>query len=258
MPTSPDPDRYLQLTLTRRESFTEDIAVLHVEAPEPVEFTPGQYATVGLTVDDLPRPLLRPYSVIGTPNDTHLEFYLERVDDGRLTPLLWDLEPGASLWMRRKVVGRFVLDTDVTHHVMAATVTGVGPYVSILRTWLSRSEPERRDDRFLVIHGGSYARELGRYQEELTEYAATHSAIDYVPTVSRPHENPDWVGERGRVEDVLRKHWDAAGFPLDDTALYTCGHPQMIDKAQAIGQRAALPDERIHEEKYFVERRTTA
>jgi ferredoxin--NADP+ reductase len=30
----------------------------------------------------------------------------------------------------------------------------------------------------------------------------------------------------------------------------------MIDKAQGIGTRAGLPDERIHEEKYFVERRT--
>lgn len=252
-----DSDRYLRLTLTRRELFTEDVGVLHVEADEPIAFTPGQYATLGLAVNDQPRPLLRPYSVIGTPGDTHLEFYLERVDDGQLTSRLWTIRPGATLWMRRKVVGRFVLDTDVHHHVMVATVTGVGPYLSILRTWLDTPGSDRRPDRFLILHGGSYADELGRYCHEMRAYAAEHAAITYVPTVSRPHENPGWDGERGRAEDVLRKHWDAAGFPLRDTALYTCGHPQMIDKAQGIGARTGLAADRIHEEKYFVERAAT-
>lgn len=251
-----DPDRYLRLTLTRRELFTDDVGVLHVEADEPISFTPGQYATLGLVLTDQPRPLLRPYSVIGTPGSTHLEFYLERVEDGQLTSHLWKMAPGDTLWMRRKIVGRFVLDTAVQHHVMAATVTGVGPYLSILRTWLDTPPSKRRNDHFLVIHGGSYADELGRYRREMADYAARHDAITYVPTVSRPHENPRWTGERGRVEDVLRKHWDATGFPLRDTALYTCGHPQMIDKAQGIGTRAGLPNNRIHEEKYFVERRT--
>jgi ferredoxin--NADP+ reductase len=139
---------------------------------------------------------------------------------------------------------------------MAATVTGVGPYLSILRTWLDTPASKRRNDRFLLIHGGSYADELGRYRREMAAYAAEHSAITYVPTVSRPQEDLSWSGERGRVEDVLRKHWDASDFPLRDTALYTCGHPQMIDNAQGIGTRAGLPDDRIHEEKYFVERRT--
>lgn len=249
-----NPNRYLRLTLTRRELFTDDVGVLHVKADEPISFTPGQYATLGLTVSGQSRPLLRPYSVIGTPGSTHLEFYLERVEDGALTELLWQLDPGTTLWMRRKIVGRFVLNTEVHHHVMAATVTGVGPYLSILRTWLDTPPSERRPDRFLLIHGGSYVDELGRYQHEMADYAAEHDAITYVPTVSRPQEDPSWSGERGRVEDVLRKHWDASGFPLHNTALYTCGHPQMIDKAQGIGARAGLPDERIHEEKYFVER----
>jgi ferredoxin--NADP+ reductase len=59
------------------------------------------------------------------------------------------------------------------------------------------------------------------------------------------------------VEDVLRKHLDAAGFPPDDTAVYTCGHPKMIDKAQGIFERAGIEEEVIHEEKYFVEQATS-
>jgi ferredoxin--NADP+ reductase len=220
-----------------------------------VDFTPGQYATLGLLNTDADRPLLRPYSVASAPGATELEFFIERVDEGDLTPRLWNLDQGADVWMREKVVGRFVLDTERRHHVMAATVTGVAPYVSIARAQLEALETGSLDEphRLLILHGGSRSWELGTYRDELSRLAQKVDWLDYVPTVSRPWEDPDWPGERGRVEDVLRKHLDAASFPLDDTAVYTCGHPQMIDKAQGIFERAGIDEDAIHEEKYFVE-----
>jgi ferredoxin--NADP+ reductase len=84
--------------------------------------------------------------------------------------------------------------------------------------------------------------------------SATYDWVDYIPTVSRPWDESAWSGEVGRVEDVLRKHLDAWAPPLVDTAAYTCGHPQMIDKAQGIFERTGLPEDAVHEEKYFVER----
>jgi ferredoxin--NADP+ reductase len=251
-----DPDNYHTLTLINRVDFSEDLALFRVRAPDSIDFTPGQYATVGLKEDGERSPLLRPYSVGAVPGATELEFFVELVDDGKLTPRLWDLDPGATLWMRKKVVGRFVLDMSRQYHVMAATVTGVVPYVSIARHQKRALDNGERDTphRFLIIHGGSRSWELGTYREELTRYAAETEWLDYVPTVSRPWEDPDWSGEQGRVEDVLRKHMDAYSFPLDDTAVYTCGHPQMIDKAKGIFERVGLPEDAIHEEKYFVER----
>lgn len=251
-----DPDNYYTLTLTDRVDFSADLSLFRVRAPDPIDFTPGQYATVGLKNGPESTPLLRPYSVGAVPGATELEFFIELVDEGKLTPQLWDLNPGAKLWMRKKVVGRFVLDTSRKYHVMAATVTGVVPYVSIARHQKQALANDELDTphRLLILHGGSRSWELGTYREELTRYAAETEWLDYVPTVSRPWEDPDWSGERGRVEDVLRKYVDAYDFPLDDTAVYTCGHPQMIDKAQGIFERLGLPDDAIHEEKYFVER----
>ena len=250
---------YSCLTLTAREDFSDDLALFRVSAPEPVSFTPGQYATVGLMDESTDRPLLRPYSVVSAPGSTELEFFIELVEDGQLTPRLWELSEGADVWMRDKIVGRFVLDTERRHHVMAATVTGVGPYVSIARDQQRALEEGILDTphRFLIVHGGSRSWELGSYRDELTALAASVDWLDYVPTVSRPWDDPDWSGEVGRVEDVLRKHMDAAGFPLDDTAGYACGHPQMIDKAEGIMERTGLPEDAIHEEKYFVERHST-
>jgi len=251
-----DLSRYKELTLVDRTDFTDDLAVFHLRSDAPVDFVPGQYATIGVMDEPQERPLLRPYSVVSAPGTRDLEFFVERVEDGALTSELWALERGASVWMRNKIVGRFVLDTNFRHHVMAATVTGVGPYISIARDQLQALESGRRSTphRLLILHGGSRSWELGTYREELNALAEQVDWLDYVPTVSRPWDDPDWTGERGRVEDVLRKHLDAADFPLDDTAAYTCGHPQMIEKAQGIFERMGLPEEALHEEKYFVER----
>lgn len=244
---------YSELTLIEREDFSDDLAVFRLRSQEPIDFTPGQYATIGLMGED--RPLLRPYSVVAVPGSTDLELFIELVDQGDLTPRLWSLDLGAEVWMRDKIVGRFVLDTTRRHHVMAATVTGVGPYVSIVRTQrraLERGEMET-PHHFLILHGGSRSWELGTYREELSTLAQQVDWLDYVPTVSRPWEDPDWAGEQGRVEDILRKYLDAAAFPIDETAAYTCGNPQMIEKAQGIFERAGFSEEAIHEEKYFAE-----
>ncbi|WP_263787114.1 ferredoxin--NADP reductase [Salinibacter grassmerensis] len=251
-----DASRYSRLTFVERVDFSEELAVFRLRADAPVDFTPGQYATIGLMNDDRDRPLLRPYSVASAPGGTELELFIERVDDGALTPELWDLEQGADVWMRDKIVGRFTLDPDRTHHLMAATVTGVGPYVSIIRDQLQRLRAGALDapKPMLVLHGASRSWELGTYLDELRTLADQVKWFEYVPTVSRPWEDPDWDGECGRVEDVLRKHLDATSFAPSDSAAYTCGHPKMIDKAQGILQRAGFEEDAIHEEKYFVER----
>lgn len=254
-----DASQYSQLTLLERIDFSEDLALFRLRADEPVDFTPGQYATLGLKEHGSDRPLLRPYSVASVPGTTELEFFIERVDEGALTPKLWDLSQGAELWMRDKIVGRFTLDPDRSHHLMAATVTGVGPYVSIIRDQLRalRNGTQDRPQPMLVLHGASRSWELGTYLDELTTLAAEVDWFEYVPTVSRPWEDPDWDGESGRVEDVLRKHLDESPFPPSETAAYTCGHPQMIEKAQGILERVGFDEDALHEEKYFVERNGT-
>jgi len=178
------------------------------------------------------------------------------VEDGDLTTRLWELEQGAELWMRNKIVGRLTLDPRCSYHLMAATVTGVGPYVSIIRDQLRDLRTGALDTPppIMIVHGASRSWELGTYLEELTALAEQFDWFEYVPTVSRPWEDPDWSGEQGRVEDVLRKHLDASPFSADETAAYTCGHPQMIEKATGIFKRAGFAEDAIHEEKYFVER----
>ena len=135
---------------------------------------------------------------------------------------------------------------------MACTVTGIAPFLSMIRahraaTLAGETVP---DHRFLVIHGASRSVEFGPYREEL-EALSEEDWVEAVATVSRPWEDAEWPGEVGRVEDVLRKHFDRLGWTGDEAAGYACGNPNMIENAKGILARARVPQAHLHEEKYF-------
>jgi ferredoxin/flavodoxin---NADP+ reductase len=244
--------RLLRASIVERVDPAPGLRVLRLEPEAPLAFAPGQYVSLGLEVGE--RVLLRPYSIVSAPHEPRLEFFLELVTEGALTPRLFELGEGDEIWMFHRPAGRLLLDrTAATHHLMVATSTGVAPYMSMVRTLVDEAARGREPGvQVFLLHGASYAHDLGPYAGELARIGREWSWLTYVPTVSRPAENPDWTGERGRVEDVLRKYVD--GFSPDVRALvgYLCGNPQMIDKARDILLRAGVAPEAVREEKYFL------
>jgi ferredoxin--NADP+ reductase len=225
-------------------------------APEqPVSFKPGQYATLGAVQDG--RVLERPYSIVSSPYEDTLEFFFELVPEGELTPKLHALQPGATLWMRKVPKGRFTLDTQSGHkkHFLVATVTGLAPYCSMVRTFSRDWKEGKFPDGFQLVclQGASRSWELG-YREELEGYARELPWLTYIPTISRPWEDAQWKGEVGRCEDILRKYTDQFGLNPEDTTAYLCGHPEMIEKAKGILARRGFPKESLREEQYWVQK----
>lgn len=244
--------KFMQGRIVERLDIADDLAIFCIEPEDEFTFIPGQFATLGLECDG--KHVERAYSIASSPYEPRLEFFIERVPDGCLTPSLFNLALGGTVSIRRRFSGHFVLDTNArTHHLMAATVTGIAPFTSILRTYVSdlHTGKATAQMRFMVLHGASRSRELGTYQAELERMSRETGLIAYVPTVSRWNEDPTWTGEVGRVEDVLRKHCDVLPLGEPELAAYLCGHPQMITNARGILQRSRVAAERIHEEKYF-------
>ncbi|MDT0631706.1 FAD-binding oxidoreductase [Rubrivirga sp. S365] len=243
------PPGYLPARVERRLDVADDLAVIWLRPSEPVTFLPGQYLTLAAPGAD-GGVVKRPYSVVSAPHEPLVELVVELVPEGTLTPLLWPLGPGDGVWVRRRAAGRFLLDPERSRHVMACTVTGVAPFLSMIRAHVAVGGAA--DDRFLVVWGASHAAEFGPYLEELDALAARDD-VEAVPTVSRPWENPAWDGEVGRVEDVLRKHLDRLGWAAADVAGYACGHPQMVETVQGLLRRAGVAEDHVHEEVFFTE-----
>jgi ferredoxin--NADP+ reductase len=235
--------------LIERWDISPNLAILRFRVSERPSFTAGQFATIGIAVDgDL---VERPYSIVSSPNEPFLEFFVELVPGGSITPKLWELKLGSAILIRRRVVGQLILEAAVTHHLMLATVTGVAPFVSILRTeQIERRRGVTSNHQFVLIHGASRSTDFGSYRNELEDLSRA-GWLTYIPTVSRPWAEPNWKGETGRIEDIVRKYADRLGFHHCNSVAYACGHPQMVANVKAILERAWFSRDQIKEEKYF-------
>jgi ferredoxin--NADP+ reductase len=249
---SSNADKFHRATITKRVDIAPELWMIRLQPNGEFKFAPGQYATLALEAPDKHRE--RPYSIVSSPHESELEFFFELVPPGDLTPLLYRLQPGDEVLMRKVPKGRFVLDTQRgrTNHLLVCTVTGVAPFVSFIRT-LYRDWKEGRfagEHNLFLLNGASRSWEFG-YLEELQKFAQEAPWFKYVPTVSRPWEDKQWTGETGRVDDILRKYTDLWG--LGPTAVaYLCGHPAMVENSKGILHRIGFTKEGLKEEIYWV------
>lgn len=212
------------VSILKRKDFTEDLWSIWLEKPEGFTFKPGQYCTIGS------EGVERAYSIVSAPYEEELELFVELVPppDGNLTPLLFDLKEGDSVTIRPRAKGIFVFDPSLPNHLFVATVTGVVPYISIIRQYI---EDGQTGHHFYILMGASYHDEFA-YDAELEKLAAEHpDMITFVPTVSRPDEEPNvgWTGEKGRVNNIVEKYAEKWELGAQDTIVYACGHPGMIE-----------------------------
>jgi ferredoxin--NADP+ reductase len=102
--------------------------------PEELAFKAGQYVAFG--VDQSEKVLERAFSIVSSPYEPELEFFIEKVPEGALSPKLYELHVGDQVFMRKKAKGIFNVDVKSGHsqHFLVSTVTGIAPYISMVRT----------------------------------------------------------------------------------------------------------------------------
>ena len=163
---------------------------------------------------------------------------------------------GGEVFLRPAAKGRFTFDDESGHsnHFMVATGTGIAPYISMIRDRVADGQEAQSPCRIAVLHAARVSAELG-YRKELAGYAEC-GVLHYIPTISRIREDRAWTGERGRVEDIARKHLDALHFEAGQTTVYLCGNPAMILILHGILERAGFPKESLKEERYWPEERS--
>lgn len=251
---APSPDKHYRARILERRDISQDLCILHIDPGGPFEYRAGQYATLGLDHDGA--RVERAYSIASSPYEKALEIFVELVPHGGLTPSLFQLKPGDNLLCRKIAKGRFTLDlrSGRANHLLISTVTGIAPFISYARTlyrdWKNGGGPMPGEHKLFCLQGASRAVEFG-YREELERYATETPWFKYVPTVSRPWEDPGWQGEKGRVDDLLRKYMDAWGLRPGTTTAYLCGHPKMIEHSQGILGRAGWKKDAVLEEAYY-------
>jgi ferredoxin--NADP+ reductase len=247
-----DTEKYAAATIVSRRDLATDLWVVRIRPDTELPFRPGQYVTLGLELDG--RIVERPYSIASDPEEAEIELFIERVPEGELSAPLHDVPIGQTTLVRKRCKGLFLKDAPVVDqpHLFVSTVTGIAPFVSIMRSLVRRQAGGEwtADQPVVALQGASRSEELG-YVEELRALDAAHDWFTYVPTISRPWDEPEWSGETGRVEDVVRKYADLTGLRPGHGAIYLCGNPEMIGKTRGIMRRRGFGDKEIREEQYW-------
>ncbi len=204
----------------RIQAVAPDVRVISVTRPPGLEFRAGQSVKLGV-----PGGRRASFSIASAPDEPDLEFCIELVPGGRLTPRIFSLEVGDRVDVASRPKGSFTLDASAACHLMVATVTGIAPFRSMLRNAVRHGV----DADFIVLHGASHQDELP-YLPEFTAIAAANPRVRYEPTVSRPSapRNVGWNGTVGRVDALASRV--AANLESSRTHVYACGNGEMVKR----------------------------
>jgi ferredoxin/flavodoxin---NADP+ reductase len=243
----------LNAVLTARAEITPRLMIIQVVADgwQMPEFESGQFAVLGLPgsaprsrlavperpASDPDKLIRRAYS-IASSSKTHeyMEFYINLVSSGALTPRLFALNVGDKLWLSSRATGMFTMGEvpEDKNVILIATGTGVAPYISMLTSELLCGSARR----YAVLHGAYHSWDLG-YRSELLALQHLCRNFTYVATIDRPEDEPvPWNGPKGWVQDLWRdgivaRAWGFTPTPAD-THVFLCGNPAMIDEMAAL------------------------
>src|SRR5215469_3407064 len=151
-------DKFYSARIVERRDISDDLLVMQLDPGVDFQFVPGQYATLGVLTPEKHHE--RAYSIASAPHEKFMEFFIELVPQGELTPRLFSRRVGDRITMRKMAKGRFTVDTASGHtnHLLIATVTGVAPFVSYARSiyqqW--KNGQFEGDHRFFMLEGASH------------------------------------------------------------------------------------------------------
>lgn len=225
---------WLEGTVAGQTRWTERLLSLKVDAPMG-PFEAGQFAKLALDVGG--ERVARPYSFVNAPGAAPLEFYYAIVPGGPLSPRLAALNAGDRVFIAPNPAGFLVLPEvpQAQNLWLVSTGTGIGPFLSILRT----APPWERFRRVVLVHAARHPRELV-YADVLAGIAHSHpEQFACIPVTSGEAASH---ALHGRIPALIRDgSLEArAGCVLSAAAsqVMLCGNPAMVkDATVALGER---------------------
>lgn len=213
-----------------KQYLTDDVILLKLSKPDNFTFKAGQFITLKITNNNQTKP--RSYSILNPPNSNTLELCIKIVQDGFASQIFKDITIGQTL-PAIGPLGHFVFEDDqVKEHIFIGTGTGVAPLYSMILQHLNQ------DKKFTLIFGVRHLSGLFLHQL-FQQLQRSNSNFTYIPTLTRD----SWPHATGRVQTHLPKD-------LTNKAFYICGLKEMVLETKQTLEKANVPKNLIHFERY--------
>ena len=245
---APDMARTVKVVDVVRETADAVSIYLTEEDGSPIEFKPGQFLSVDVTVDG--ETLRRAYSLAnaclpGVP----VHITVKRMANGRASNHLNDtIQPGDTLSVLGPS-GNFTIEPraiNERHLVMLAGGSGITPIMCLLETVLHH---EKRSKVTLIYGNRGWDDIIFRERlAGLSEGLGERLVVDHV--LEKPPK--DWSGGRGLLtDDVLLERLDALRIEDDGMLRYfICGPTPMMEAAHEVMKQRSVDAARIAEERF--------
>ncbi len=234
---------WLKGEVVEKREWTDGLFSLRIKAPLG-DFIAGQFVRVGLEVDG--EILARPYSLVNAPDEALLEIYFNVVTEGDLSIRLARLEVGELIYVSDRTSGFLTINEipEAKDLWMLATGTGVGPFLSCLKT----DEPWQRFDRIILGYSVKKKSQLA-YAELISSICHRYpEQMSFVPFVTR-ETMPGAIStrittsiENGELEDRI-----GLKMAAEHSHVMMCGNADMISQVSALLEQRGMHRHRRRE-----------
>lgn len=216
-------DRY-RTTVIGRVWLDQVTYILTCQRPSGWSFQAGQYVSLAHAGEE------REYTLISSPEDQDIRFLIKRLDGGRLSVALAEVELGVSLGIS-PAKGYLIHRPTDRPVLFVANGVGIAPFVAMVAAGCTG---------FTLLHGARTLTGL-HFREELM--SAAHR---YIPCLTDAPATGDDLPDlfRGRVTECA-----AQVLPPDRYDAYLCGSRSMIT-AMILLLDQRCPEARIFSEAY--------
>jgi len=230
------PAKILKATVSAVDRVTHDIVRLRLRTAKPLEYSPGQYATLQFTPTHV-----RPYSMAGLPGDDELEFHIRVVKDGLVSGYVdRELKVGDTVRVSGPLGTSYLRTKHEGPMLCVAGGTGLAPVLSIVRGAL---ESGMRND-IHVYFGVRSERDI-YCTDTLAGLAERYANLKVHVVVTEGSDDP--ALRSGIVTEAVAADWSS----LAGWRAYLCGAPPMVDAATLVARERGIDTNHIYADAFY-------
>jgi NAD(P)H-flavin reductase len=238
----------IEAEIIEKKLLTHDIMELTIQLENPIFYRAGQY--INFIFDWLDRP--RSYSMANRPNSKgtkQLKFFIRYIPKGKFTEWLFNTKDNiGTRFFVSQPEGNFYLRNSQKPIIFIAGGSGLSPIYSILEDVIFNQDIEINKKQILrdviLLFGVRTQKDLYKIQELENFKNYWKGKFQIIPVLSE-EKNTDWQGKTGFVHEVLNEIEN-----INNSQIYMCGPPIMIDKCVEVAQKYGLKSEEIFFDKF--------